>query len=266
MKRTLIIKSVFCPDKTQFKKSFQGLINVSELIDENVKDLVNLLVIGYVKLEYVVQINKIVDFYRHKFSNVYLDLWSINWGKYKILNQVREHCVCNSNCYDCLLYADHDIRFEGLIDSVLINNLYDISCYIHDGYTVGFVALNQTEDCRHQPDICENSVVINDKLCLYPNNIGSIASGCFFCLSSVYCKVTPLTLKCVYGLDDYSLLLKLYEDKFRPVVVQDITVVHPKDCDNRYKKWKYSVVERLIKCDITYTQSLELAVNFWNGF
>lgn len=262
MEKYLLVRSIFCPDYQHFKKSFRGIINTADFINF-VGESVDLLVIGYTKPKYTDHIDKICGWKSGMFNNIYTKLWRINWGKYEILNYLLNFC----DKYKGILFMDHDIVLP-LTDKTVFNKLKSVCDGCINNRKVGFTALNQVGDCRHQPNIYENQVLIDGIHVVYPNltNYGAIASGCFFSQPQVLKNVLPLDKISVYGLDDYYICKTLVDNGFNPVVVSSIVVEHPNDSSIIYKKWKKRMVEKCISNNVKYLETIQDATNFWNGF
>ena len=138
MKKYLIVRSVFNPKYTDnriFDINFKNILNLIYFIrDQNLKNKPDLLILGYsYNKEHTNLFIKITQdiSYNKYFDKITTDIFSINRGKYVILNKIHDYLI--NNKYSGLLYSDHDILFDhfipdtSMMDSNLINKLDLIS-------------------------------------------------------------------------------------------------------------------------------------------
>lgn len=239
--KIILIRSIFAPNDYHFKKSFEGILN-SIYYMKYTNSCSKLIVIGYSIPKYHKLFNKLA-----KNKQFELILWSVNYGKYKIINYIHD------NILDNFIYCDHDILLD----------LKKINFKLLKNNWIGYIAFQQVEDKRHQ--VLQNNITINNYNLSYPEKgiKGSIANGSFFCFGGLLQKVGKLEEQSVYGLDDYYLYEKFININLQPVVLNDYVVTHPYSNDYDYVEWKLNTVNSLIKKELTYDKSIELSSNFW---
>lgn len=152
-----------------------------------------------------------------------------NHGKSKILNRLITTEIASN---EWIFYLDGDIDVSPLnrtVFSKLINSYSKIELQ----HKIGLIALNQIEDCRHNPAVFAES---NQVVCLsgihsyvFPVSPDWLAYGCFFCSSNIFTK-TNLQFENVgcYGPEDTLLVNKLFKIfERRSVLSLDDKVIHP---------------------------------------
>lgn len=274
MLKVLIARSIFCPNYDYLQTCCSNLVNLFlkmkfQKQDINDERLLTLYLCGWIKKEFIVEIKNTVDMILNDniFVNIIYDLWSLNYGKYKILNNIIQIC----HDYDKVFYSDHDIIFKLHINNLftLLENILD---YRVGSYTVGIVMLNQLEDVRHQCDIYENEIDEKGIKYIYPTigNFTSIASGCFYIDSKNFIELGNFDLKAVYGLDDYYIVKKLYDKLIIAVVTKDIYVRHPFNNCKKFSKWKEISTKTMMRYIIeggvndNYYSDIEQSMNIWS--
>jgi len=256
MTKFLIVRSIFAPDKTYLEttmKSIKETLNFVMNTNYN-----KIIFIGYSKFEIHDEIKQLCEL--HKLINYQIITWKVNFGKYRIINK-----IFNEKNYNVILYFDHDIKIN------FDNSIYQILAKLYNSYIeqkkIGYVALNQSIDIRHQIDIYENNLSIDNINICYPNqhNFGSISNGCFAIFD--YCfKEISLKEISVYGFDDYYLNKEIVEKNYMCVVLKDFYVIHEFEKNMEYNNWKNKIRKYLIDNKVSYYQSMEDGINFWNNF
>jgi GT2 family glycosyltransferase len=257
----LIIKSVFCPNDEHFNITIKSIIKLNMFLNllktKFNKIKFNLLLIGWV-YKYKINLNTIFGIIENEFDNIYTEYWSINYGKYKILN----YSIDFINKYDhhSIIYMDHDIHF----DVSVINNFSNIVKLCDNRQSqIGLIAFNQKEDNRHQLNIYENESQLDNEHILWPITNGAIATGSFIISSDILKKLDHFELKTVYGLDDYYLCTKIFKLGYTNIVLKNCYVYHPFDNNNKYNIWKKNNTIKTINNEINYYQNIEHSMNFF---
>ena len=252
--KNLLIKSVFCPSKIYFKNTLKSLIKINMFMQlKNIK--FDLLLIGWIHI-YDKIINKILRTIKLEFCNVFTEFWTINYGKYKILNYSIDF-VKNKPQYKNIIYMDHDVHFDFLSD-IDFKNLDDLINTQINSKNIGLIAFNQKGDNRHQPSIYENSYLN----LVWPSHNGAIATGSFITSLDNFIKLEKFELCSVYGLDDYILCEKLRNMNLINVVISDNFVIHPFDNNEKYNLWKKNNIINTINNNINnYYRNIEESMN-----
>jgi len=271
----LIARSIFCPNSIHYDITTNNLLSLFNFLTSVKKPgiIFSLYVVGWLKYTYIEYITKIIKLYSHLFKEVKYDLWLINYGKYKMLNNLKQQ----SNSYDAVFYSDHDIKMpvESYNNTNFFNNLHMAIHHTINNMQIGLIALNHLEDVRHQCDIYQNHATINDVNYMYPDlgQHGSIACGCFYIKGNVFHEIKDFKLYTVYGMDDYYLLKKLHNKGYINVVIENVFVIHPFNDDYKYNEWKTNKIINILENinghdkikNIDYYKDIQQSNNFWNG-
>jgi hypothetical protein len=279
----LFVRSVYSPDYENFKITFKNIINTFQLIISQMSSIsssissskshhnIQLLLIGYIpKKKWQLLLIQLINNYIDKI-NIHIEFFSINKGKYVMFNYIGELLTNHQNIsfasYDGILYCDHDIIFDKMYEE-LFTKLHTLSKEKINDKPIGLIALNQMSDIRHQVNIYDNKIVLNGAKLVYPDILtnGAIALGCFYCDANIFSMILPLEIISVYGLDDLIIINKIVANNYNPVVCLDYTVDHPMSINKKYIEWKYNMVLNIIKKKISYNESMQQSINFWNGF
>lgn len=265
----LIVRSVFCPNDEFYKISIDALLNLFDFLEYEDKNNINLdlFIVGWAKKnKYSCMISKMIDLKKYIFNNVIINMSPLNYGKYHIFNQIKD---LELDKYDFILYSDHDILFPlVLLSKNVLMKMSGLFTNSINNKQIGLVAFNQLEDVRHQYDIYQNRIIINDITCVYPNDecFGSIADGCFMTSASVFDVINYFDLITVYGLDDYHLIKKIHDKNMMAVVLSNIYIVHPHNDNDKYNKWKKDrILELINNKPRKYYELIQESINFWNG-
>jgi len=88
----LIIKSLFCPTYEYYETNMNSLMKINEhieLIKMKCLDVqFDLYLMGWIYL-YEKNINSFISSHKINFTEIHKDLWPINFGKYKMYNQMQ---------------------------------------------------------------------------------------------------------------------------------------------------------------------------------
>lgn len=257
----LIIKSIFCPNEIFLQKMFDSIIKIdtyTNLFDKNNK--YNLLLVGWCNQQEN-SIDLFIELLNPKL-NISKIYWPINYGKYKLFNDLKVYA--DQNIHQCIIYLDHDIYFDFNFNTMMdINEISKL--FLEDEIIkIGLIAFNQKIDVRHQSDIYDNQLKINNINICWPNTFGSIACGAFMINPVIINKLSDIALVSVYGLDDVALVTELNNNCYKSIVLENYYVVHPFTDNYIYNKWKYDMVMKLISgTNINYYQTIEDANNLW---
>lgn len=260
--KILVIKTLFCPNKTYLQQNFDSLIKIDTYIKLYNKDIdFDLLWIGWSNI-YDNEIDIFLQLLQLKFRHITVNKWKINYGKYYLYENIRIRSFDTE--YDYMLFLDHDIYFD-FNNCIPFEHIYKLFDNDIENKKIGLISLNQKEDCRHQADIYENTAIISDIHICWSNCIGSIATGCFIIPFKLFQDLEQFDLVTVYGFDDIYIMNKLLDKKYMSVVLKNIYAVHPFCKNHIYDNWKYNCIVKMINNDITdYHTSLEESINLWN--
>ena len=156
---------------------------------------------------------------------------------------------------------DHDIKLTYKID--ILNNLDNFF-----DNNIGLLAFNQKEDCRHQNNIYDCIMYVNNYKIAYTTEPGSIATGCFIIPNKAINIITEFQEYPVYGFDDFRLCESILGNKLICGVFTDLYVVHPFDLideNNVYRLWKInSIINCIERKNLNYYQQIQESHKFWN--
>jgi len=256
--RILILKSVFCPTEHYLDVTLSSLYKLSIFVNLITDVEFDLLLVGWVHnfRSYIDLSSKLCKF---AYNNIYHELWTLNYGKYKILNYMIDFINSSSNEYDCVMFFDHDVY----LDILSISKFKSIANLINND-KLGLIAFNQKGDVRHQIAIYENSDTIGDLKIVWPNNdfIGPIATGGFILSKASLLKLDKFNLISVYGLDDHFLCKQLSNKKLLNIVINDIYITHPFDNNEKYILWKKENIIKTANGNIdNYFKNIEESMN-----
>lgn len=263
--RLLIIKSLFCPNNTHLDLLLDSIFKLNkyfELSDHNYE--IDLLLIGWSN-KYADKINLYLSLLKIHFLNIYKIYWKINYGKYKIFNEIQ--VFLKNHNHDYMMYFDHDIHLEFNHMKIFDEAFFKIFEEKINEELIGILYLNQTPDCRHQNSIYENSSSVLSNVICWSYDLSSYASGAFVMPTKIFIKIDSFDLISVYGLDDYHLSLKIKSLKYHCGVLKNIYAIHPFNTCKKYSNWKYSLVKKLIENKmISYDLTVQESINFWNNY
>jgi len=259
---------MFCPDEYNFHITIDNLINLFDLVKiSDIKSIsLHFILLGWVKKdEYKNIISKLIQNNSYLFITHYIFYWPLNYGKYYLFNKIKQITNLLDNYY--IFYSDHDIVFPL---PTFPKNFFTIGISVFDNDPkIGLIALNQIDDIRHQNDIYQNNIEINNIHLIYPNdcNFGSIADGCFIVRSHAFHLIESFHLYNVYGLDDYYLVKKLYDKNYKSLVFMNIFIKHPFYYNIEYSNWKKKqILDMITGENINYYLKIQESMNFWNSF
>ena len=262
--RFLILKTAFCPNLNYLNITLKSLIKTNIFIEmitkKNPEIKFDLLFIGWV-MTFQKHIDLTLSLIKLNFENVYKEYWYLNYGKYKIYNFLIDYINQNSH-YDGVFVLDHDIYFDFNSFDIFFE-LFTLQGLLIEGKHLGVIAFNQKIDVRHQREIYNNCRKFHNLNIVWPNNIGSIATGGIFLYPNTILNLDYFNLLTVYGLDDYHLCKQLIDKGFLNIVLENIYIIHPKDTNTKYTKWKIENIKKLIDHEnVDYFRNIEESMNF----
>lgn len=264
----LLVRSIFCPNQEHYEKSFEGILNLFDNLNENAG--VSIYIIGWCKYaKYKDNIKKLLNTNKIK---VYFDFLAFNYGKLFMYKKMSEF-IKNHNEFKSIIYTDHDIIFQD--DIIYYFNTLNASAnnIILNGTSIGIIFLNQSNDNRHQSSIYDNVIYSDGKMFVYPNenDICSVASGAFYITRDCLSSLESINVNIVYGMDEYFLLNTILKNGYRFVISHDLKVVHPYTEDKKYVEWKISNIKDIINkinnnqsIDYNYNNKILESHNFWS--
>lgn len=238
----LVVKSIFTPDHLQYCRTIESIESMP-VIDARY------LFIGWAKTG----INQIKNAIK-RFNNPEIHFYTKNFGKLKILRDVRDFSIKNGIEY--IFYLDHDIYWP----ENNINPAFNLLDTPYQGMNIGIVVLDQKEDSRHKYSMCANTT-FNGFNISSTNDPSALACGSFVIKSHI---IPNLPLVSVYGIDDYLLCKYILDHGLKLVLLRDIFVHHPICSDTDYKKWKYNATLQAFNSPEPYLQNVNESVNYWN--
>ena len=241
--KILVVKSIFCCDISFIeiiKESIYSLI--TNIIFFKITDTISILCIGWLSdPNYKSMISQIFDSIDLPSNiSIYFNIFELNYGKIYIFNKIKDYITTFDS--DIVLYLDHDILFT--IDY----NIFSIMAKLQSVENIGYIALNQLDDCRHQHVIYKNTIKINNIIICYPDDLQSIASGAII-MSKQFLNEINFPLISVYGGDDTLLCELAKTKKYIYGVAQDYYIKHPyMDISlTEYIQWKFSSILNFCK-------------------
>lgn len=260
--RILIMKSIFCPNEKYLNISIKSFYKINIFMGL-VKDIdFDILMIGWAHIYG----NHIMAASTGIGARVIYELFTINYGKYKMLNHMI-HVMHTHQEYDAVVFLDHDIYFD-VRDIDRFRKLVRLVAHPHmlmDGANIGLIAFNHKNDIRHQPTIYDNQDASTGLVFVYPNigeRDGAIANGAFMLSRQAAIALDYFELKTVYGFDDTLLCRQLENKGMRNVVARDIYVVHPFDNNVKYTEWKKNNIINTANGTIkNYYRNIEESMN-----
>lgn len=245
MEKIIIIQSIFIYDLNQEERWKSSLVSLNIFLEKNEHTTsetqilseydIEIYIIGYAQRE----LNKnIVD----SFENIkkYLKLLLFidkNYGKSYNVNKILDNQDIKG---DFLFYLDGDIILpenEGGFKRLI--KIYNSKPLSISNY--GIIALNQKEDCRHNPLIYLRQFNIVGEELLYSDSEYGIAGGVYF-MNYNLAKQYRLQDVGIYGPDDTLLIKTLRDSGYISVVVKSFWVTHPYEKDKNYKKNKIEII------------------------
>lgn len=261
----LIIKSIFCPDKCNFEKTKSSLIKLDRFLKTK-GILYDLYIVGWIG-NYIDEIEDVLNTNICGYHRIYKEFWKMNYGKYMILNQIKNHLDKSPENYDILLYFDHDVYIDSNCSNAIkhIRKLYRNKI---KGKRIGLIIFNQKEDIRHHPDIYKNTFVIDDIKICYSEHKNLLATGGFAIDANIYKNIILLKLISVYGFDDYFLIKLIDDMKYENIMLQDTYIIHPFDDNVLYSKWKQNIISEISKNfnQNLYYDTIENSIKFWSTY
>jgi hypothetical protein len=258
----LIVKSILCSEIYQYKRTLKSIFSLFDMI-KNTNYKYTVYIVGYIHIKFKSELTNLFALGNNNI-NVLVELWYINYGKTKILNNIKD--IYLANPCNLIFYSDHDILFD--------NNIFLDLCNINiNDSNYGILFINQKEDTRHQLGKYYNNTEINSYTVLHNNSVesGDFASGAFIINKNFinHINITPIN---VYGYDEYYIIQQLNKSNYKYGLLKDIYVVHPYDNSpyiDLYKNWKTNnikyIINLLLSNELTksYSQMIQESHNFW---
>lgn len=258
----LVIKSLFAPNDEQFQNTFNTMDSLLNL--NNDRHNITYCFCGWIND------NKNTLILKKKAipGSLFL-IKGTNFGKMWYIKRVIDLIKNTGKNYDIVFYCDHDIIINFQLDIFELFSKIKMKMK-----NIGFIALNQEEDCRHQVTCFANEINVQDNYLCYPEeeDYGSIATGCYITTYNNFEKIKDIKFNTVYGFDDYYINVYFISENLVNYVFRDINVIHPYDEDVNYKRWKLEMVNNIIDYGINkintkfYYNTIQMSINYWNGF
>lgn len=234
MKKLLIVKSIFIPNNEYMNICFRSITNLLESIGNDT----NIIITGWCKLKKYESLVKKINDNIFKYKNVSYDIFFLNYGKYHLLNKLKEYIKDN----EYIMYLDHDI----LVTTKIFDSLNNIS-QLFTQKDMGILFFNQSGDSRHQITIYDNIVTEKDIKLANSSLIGDIGSGAFI-ISKEIVKMIELKNYPLYGIDDIYLCRLCRKNNKLYYVLKEYYVEHPIINSNiKYEDWKKKMIIHAIK-------------------
>lgn len=260
--KILFIKTLLCPNKHYLDITLKSISKLYISLNYIKNHICDILFIGWIHV-YKDIFTSFININRPIVNKIFCNLWVINYGKYKCINDSVSF-VKNNNYYDYIIFLDHDIHFD-IITIDYLDKIMNMNLYINNK-KIGLMAFNHKQDIRHQQNIHENYIKYDTLDIYYSDTVGSIATGAYIIKSDIYSNIGEFSTISVYGLDDYYLCKRLDDNNYVNIVIGNCYVYHPFDNNNIYITWKRQMIETLInKKDINYYKSIEESINMFNN-
>ena len=165
------------------------------------------------------------------------------------------------NGYDYLLTFDSDIVFKENID--YISNLIDISTNIEN---LGVLSLYQEEQNCHLVQLLNKSKSINGFNIIWNKRLQGIAGGCLWIDFNFWKSINGYRVMGVYAGEDSFIFRDAFNNNKFSGLIKNLPVIHPKETNMEYQKWKIKVCQRDTKNKIVrnLTDQITESMNFWN--
>ena len=243
---TLYIQPLFAPDMRRFKLNMDSLISMSEYCKKYNYNL-PVLFGGWVADEFW---NEMVSFIKSNFPNIVgLSRFERNYGKAIVVNKLYEFVKEKKLNFKYILHADSDIIFP-LETPEMIERL-EYAAEQSISFTkkpFGLIAPLQLEGNCHLSCCYENKYTYSFKsyneVMVHPTNPSGIAGSCWFTSSEAWELVKGYRVLGVYAGDDAYYLLDIGTRGYSYQVSDSISVIHPREKDDAYSKWKAMVCPR----------------------
>lgn len=260
MQKILIIKSIFCPNYLSYESTINSLIKLLfyiKLHEINAK----IILIGWLNNFYD-NFSIFLKLFSTNFQSFDIITFDHNYGKCYMFNKLMDSI--NKNDFDIFIYFDHDIYID-LLNKNIINIINSVINQKVSGKNIGLITFDQLEDNRHQLDIYENTVNVNNNIICWPDTIISLACGAFAIKTEIFFKLKKFPLISNYGTDDTCLLTQLYDMGYVNIMLKNISVVHPFNNNKCLDNYKYNIMYKLlnniiVKYDETIEESEKLFI------
>jgi hypothetical protein len=132
---------------------------------------------------------------------------------------------------------------------------------------VGVIGLQQDENGVHYASIYDNQFEyksthhgkVFDERIVWPNIRGGIGGGCLAISMALWQKIGGYRVMGVYSSDDGKILQDARRNNFSIQVSDSIAIIHPKEDDPEYLRWKGRVVHQTTRTGIKNDISKEMA-------
>lgn len=255
---TLVARSLFIPNKKYLEINLKSIQNTNEYF-KNQSGIFYLLLVGWIG-NYRNEIDNFINNFDSVFKSIHIIYYTFNFGKYRIIQDIIKYL--NKQSVTNIVYLDHDVMYDTNINSDFqkIIDLFDISI---NGEKIGLLLYNQKNDNRHQSDIFDNHVIINNYNLIWSSLSHSMACGAFISKKTHISQIIFNKPISVYGLDDMYLIDAIAKKKLMTLIMKDIYIDHPYDNNDKYNKWKKIIIERVINKSISYFESIHESHLFW---
>lgn len=269
MNNVLFIQNCFVPDENQYNRLKRSLLSLKKFVS-NIDTTNNYYFAlgGYIDDKWKDSINDIInDISDSKiFNKVLFYKFKANLGKGRVCNFIVNHFGELYNI-DYLFMFDNDIVFENTgndIVEMLIEQKQELDAISNMKYPV--ISCNFKEHQVHNEGVLDfGKKVIHGVMKCSTGRFGCIGGGCWLVSKPHWDKVGGYTIDAIYGKDDGKFYLDTIKMKNQMVALsQDIYVIHPKDEDQEYNRFKVDTnVNRVRK--MSYDELKTDSNKFWEN-
>ena len=261
LRKICVVQPIFCPDEVLLKKNINSI--KSQI---NIKDTrCDFYYAGWCKNEsYCNKLDTVIN----EHNPIKYIKQDKNYGKAYNVNELLKDIPQDK--YDMLITFDSDIIFK---DNNFISTIDRIQQNI---VNIGLLAPNMEEAPCHS---CDNfsKMKINNDIITFNDRDGSvgrerncgISGGCLCIDFKIWKQINGYKVMGVYAGEDAQLLNDIASKQRCACIIEDLYIIHPKDENSAYNKWKGETCQRLWKegrCNVTHAKLLsenEKANSFW---
>jgi hypothetical protein len=235
--KILVTQPIFIPNEDKLKRNINSIKSFKHILKKYL--LMNLEI--DIKIGGWAESDDLWDrFIKNVDDNISYKRFDKNYGKSFIINDLSK----NIDDYDYMLTLDSDIVF---IDNDPIKRLVKLAEKIptYTNKPFGFLSLNQEESNCHLIDTLDKSFKWGNEVVKWAEDGGGIAGGCLFISKENWKEVGGYRegLK-NYDSDDRYFLLDTLKNGMSFGLAESLHVIHPKDDDGEYAKWKLDSVSK----------------------
>jgi hypothetical protein len=244
LKKILYCQTIFCPDKLRCDRNLIALGSFKNFVEKYDNEDIYYYFGGFGKDEYFKQVKDAIRSITTK-NKIEIFRFPTNVGKAITVNKMIESVDSKLDItylwlsdYDIIIPEEADNYFEHLITNAEKSEEVRRIPF-------GMAGLNQLIDCCHFKSCWENEIKINEnEKIVWPSVPSGIAGGSIFTTLANWKLIGGYRVQGVYCGDDAYYLIDTYRFQKSWQVFDKIGIIHTKDTDPAYIKWKGYVCQR----------------------